>query len=34
MSDNDVVIAEKHLFDDKTHDALTVHDVKCIGTAA
>ena len=34
MSDNDVVIADQDLFDDKTHDALAVHDVKCIGTAA
>ena len=34
VSDDDVVITDQHLFNDKTHDALALHDVKRIGSAA
>jgi len=34
VSDDDVVIADQHLFNDETHDSLTLHDIKRIGGAA
>jgi len=34
VSDDDVVIADQHLFNDETHDPLALHDVKRIGGAA
>jgi hypothetical protein len=31
MADHDGVLANQNLLDDQAHDALTLHDIKCVG---